>query len=123
MGVILATFPLTYTAFDNSIAAGKLYLIYIILYFYIFIYILYYISHQYIHRGKLFIKCFLPRTSADHVQREAGRDSDSAEEVPGVRVPLPASASLEAADQGRADKVDMVKPSYYTKRYRRRNHV
>ena len=44
MGVILATFPLTYTAFDNSIAAGKLHLIYIILYFYIFIYILYYIS-------------------------------------------------------------------------------
>ena len=98
MGVILATFPLTYTAFDNSIAAGKLHLIYIILYFYIFIYILYYISQTiYTQRKVIYKKCFLPRTSADHVQREAGRDSDSAEEVPGVRVPLPASASLKAA--------------------------
>ena len=56
MGVILATFPLTYTAFDNSIAAGKLNLIYIILYF-IYLYIYYIIlAKQYIHRGKLFIK-------------------------------------------------------------------
>ena len=46
MGVILATFPLTYTAFDNSIAADNAQ-------------ILYYPT-TITQKGKLFIKIFFP---------------------------------------------------------------